>query len=534
MKNVKRVLALALALILSLGVLSACGSQKETTPAGSQGGETQAETQAPVAKNYKKKIVIGVANPMTDQDPQGLYDNMHATMVNLSHNQLVSYNFEKRQIEPELAVEWKAEDASTYWFKLRQGVKFSNGEEMKAEDVQFSFTGRPELKETSTQAATFKRIASVEIINDYEVRFHLSSPDADFLTRMYFQTFAIVSKKAFEADPAEGYKVGTGGWQMTDFVPSDHVTYKRVDTSWVWTREGFSTEMNPTEEIELRYQPEASTRTAALEAGQIAANASIDMAEYEVVADNKNLEVTLLPAEVLDYMIINMKNGIAADDDNLRLAIAYALDIDEINQFAQEGKAIKTLTLWGASQYGYFDDFANKLAFNLDTAKDYMSKSKHPNGCDFKIYVTNNYEPIAGLVQAQLKKIGVNVQVKTTDKAGMTEVVKNGEHDAIIMSITLQAIGDRFHFVCNPSSATNRALYENPDMLAKFDNALVEVDDAKRKEIYKDIQIEINEVKPYIPFYYEVLVVGKNKNVSGEQFLPDNKPDYTYIRWAED
>ncbi len=533
MKNVKRTLSMVLALILALTLLAGCGEQKETTPAGTQGGNTPVETTAEVAKNYKKKIVIGVANPMTDDDPQGLYDNMHATMVNLSHNQLLTYNFEKRELEPELAVEWKAEDAKTYWFKLRQGVKFSNGEEMKAEDVQFSFTGREKLLTESTQSATFKKIESVEIINDYEVRFHLKTGDADFLTRMYIQTFAIVSKKACEADPNKGYYVGTGGWKMTDFVPSDHVTYQRVDTSWVWDRDGYIKGINPTEELELRYQPEASTRTAALEAKQIAANASIDMAEYDVVSANKDLEITLLPAEVLDYLIINMNNGVAAKDDNLRLAIAYALNIDEANAFAQEGLAKKTLTIWGSSQYGYFDDFENKLEFNLDKAKEYMSKSKNPSGVDFKLYVTNNYEPMATLLQGQLKKIGVNVIVKQTDKAGMAEVVKNGEHDGIFMSITLQAIGDRFHFVCNPNSATNRALYENPEMLAKFDAALQEVDDAKRKELYKEIQIELNEVKPYIPFFYEVLVVGKNKGVEGEQFLPDNKPDYTYIRWAE-
>ena len=113
MKNVKRTLSMVLALILALTLLAGCGEQKETTPAGTQGGNTPVETTAEVAKNYKKKIVIGVANPMTDDDPQGLYDNMHATMVNLSHNQLLTYNFEKRELEPELAVEWKAEDAKT-------------------------------------------------------------------------------------------------------------------------------------------------------------------------------------------------------------------------------------------------------------------------------------------------------------------------------------------------------------------------------------------------------------------------------------
>lgn len=530
MKNVKRILAMVLALVMCLGLLAACGDKpKETTPAGSD--PAAQSTEAPAPKTYKKKIVVGIGNPMTEQDPHLLYDNAHAILINLAYNQLVSYNFEKRELEPELAVEWEARDAQTYYFKLRQGVKFSNGEEMTAEDVRYSFMDRVEVTGGAAQAATFGRIEDVEIVSPYEVIFHLNSGDADFLTRVYQQTFAIFSKKALEADPDNGFKVGTGGWKLVEFVPSDHATYQRVDSSWVWEQAGM---VNPTEELEIRYMPESSTRTAALEAKQIAANPNIGMEEYDVVSQNKDLEVQLLPAEVLDYLIINMDNGVAAKDDNLRLAIAYALDINEANTFSQNGLATRAYTMWGASQYGYFDDFGDKkLEHNLDKAKEYMAKSNHPEGVDFKLYVTNNYEPMAQLLQGQLKKIGVNVIVKTTDKAGMTEVVKTGEHDGIYMSITLQAIGDRFHFIPNPKSSTNRARFDHPEMLKMFDDALVEVNDATRKEIYKNIQIMINDIKPDIPFFYEVLVLGNCKGVEGIKWLPDNKSDFTHIRWAE-
>ena len=535
-----RFLALLLTMVMLFGLLAGCGSgsqdsgtQQQTTSQQQDINVSAADLQqaadTDTTKTYKKKIVIGSANPMTNPDPQAIYDNAHNTIENLVYNQLVSYNFDTREVEPELAVEWKAEDPQTYWFKLREGVKFSNGEELTADDVRYTFMDRVSVTGGTAQPSVFPTIEDVEILGDYELRIHLNTADADFLNRMYIQSFAICNKDACEADPENGFKIGTGGWILTEFIASDHATYKRFDDSWVWKENG----LNPTEELEYRYIPEASTRTAALEAGDIAASGNISLSEYDILAGNDNIDVTLFAAEVLDYLIINMKNGIAADDDNLRMAIAYALDIDEANAYSQDGLATRAYTIWGMSQYGYFDDFDEKLEFNLDKAKEYLAKSKHPNGCDFNIYVTNNYESMATLLQAQLKKINVNVIVHVTDKAGMTEVVKAGEHDAIFMSISLQSIGDRFHFVCNPKSSTNRALYENPEMLDKFNAALAETDDAARKQIYKEIQIELNDVKAYIPYFYEVLCVGNNKNVTGIKWSPDSKPDFTYIRWAE-
>ena len=516
----KKTFALLLALIMVLGLLSGCG-KTEGDSSDPEGTET--------VTTYEKKLVIASANPMTDFDPHSIFDDMHCTLHKLTYNQLVNYNFDTREIEPDLAIEWKIEDSQTYWFKLREGVKFSNGEELTADDVVWSLVERVAITGGNAQSAVFQTIEDVEVINDYELRIRLNTADADFLNRMYITNFSIFNREACEADPKYGYRIGTGGWILSEFIASDHATFTRYNDSWVWEENG----LNPTEEIEVRYMPEASTRSVALEAGDVVANSTINLNDYETIISNENLNIQLLDGEVLDYMIINMKNGVAADDENLRYAIAYALDLDELNAYVSGGLFSRTYTIWGKTQYGYYDDFDNKLEFNLDLAKEYLAKSKHPDGCDFQLYVTNSFENYATLIQAQLKKIGVNVIVNVTDKAGMSEVVKEGQHDAIVMSISLQSIGDRFHFVCNPKSSTNRALYENPEMLDKFNAALAETDDTARKEIYKEIQIELNDVKAYIPFFYETLCVGANKNVEGILWSVDKKPDYTFIRMVK-
>ena len=99
--------------------------------------------------------------------------------------------------------------------------------------------------------------------------------------------------------------------------------------------------------------------------------------------------------------------------------------------------------------------------------------------------------------------------------------------------ISLQSIGDRFAFVPNINHSTNRAKYDNPEMMAKFTAALGEADDAKRKAIYKEIQIEMHDQIPYLPLYYATWSVGYYDGVSGIQWTPNNKYDFTFIRWAE-
>ena len=164
MKNLKKALCLLLALVMCIGLLSACNNEPKPTEPNNPNNPVEtkdntpdkpAETDAPeVQKTYKKKVVVGVGNPMTESDPHLLYDNTHAILINLAYNQLVDYNFDTRELEPELAVEWEARDAQTYYFKLRQGVKFSNGEEMTAADVRYSFMDRVEVTGGAAQAAT--------------------------------------------------------------------------------------------------------------------------------------------------------------------------------------------------------------------------------------------------------------------------------------------------------------------------------------------------------------------------------------------
>ena len=254
----KRTISLMLALLLIVGLM-ACGGTGTTSqaPSGSSSGgmtdikDVETDTKVDETKTYKKDIKVALIGGLAVFNPQARMDNVHDTCYKMTYNQLVNLNYETASMEAELAESWEVESSSSYLFKLRKGVKFSNGEEFTADDVVFTFTELPFLtNEYNNATAVINEIEKVTAVDEYTVRFELNKPDADFLNRMYLQPYSIFNREACEADLTNGIRVGTNGWIVTDFVAGDHISYKRFDESWVWEDGG----MNPTETEELMHQ----------------------------------------------------------------------------------------------------------------------------------------------------------------------------------------------------------------------------------------------------------------------------------------
>lgn len=535
----KRTISLMLALMLIVGLV-ACGGSGTTsqTPAGSSSAgmtdikDVQTDTKVDETKTYKKDIKVALIGGLAVFNPQARMDNVHDTCYKMTYNQLVNLNYETAEMEPELAESWEVESSSSYLFKLRKDVKFSNGEVFTADDVVFTFTELPKLTNDYNNAtAVINEIEKVTAVDENTVRFELNKPDADFLNRMYLQPYSIYNREACEKDLANGIRVGTNGWIVTDFVAGDHISYKRFDESWVWEDGG----MNPTETITFSVRAEASSRAIAVQTGEVAAANQLTLGDIGTLAGDPNVKSMTYAAETMWYFCMNCTDGAFAGDENLRYAVAYALDIDAMNLLQNDGKAERAYTLWGKSQYGYYDGF-EKLEHNLEKAKEYMAKSKNPNGCDIKLVFHNAaYTNTAALVQEQLKKIGINANIIETDTAGMTALFKGGpgQYDCVLSSISMQTIGDRYNFIGLDGKTTNRAKYVSDYMQDLFKKALGESDDAARKAIYKEIQEILNKDKPYIPLFYGVESVAWNAKVTGIQWSPDTKPDYSHIKWEE-
>lgn len=529
----KRSIALILAIIMTMALV-ACGGGTTSTGSTSAGAtqsttditdiNKEQQTQVDETKTYKKEVSVAIHDAIIQMDPMLKNGNGVDMAYKMFYNQLVAYNWETKALDPELAESWTVESASSYVFNLRKGVKFSNGEELTADDVVFSFIDRPKAVEGTTATAVWNSIEKIEVINDYSVRFVLNKADADFLYRLYLCNHSIMNREACEKDAENGHMVGTGGWIVDSWSPSDHVTFVRNDESWIWAEE-----KNPTEKVVLRFVEEDAARAIALQNGEVAAASSIDLADAPALKADEDTEVFTFQAETLYYTFFNMQNGKFTNDVNLRKAVAYGINYQDLIDYETDGLATRAISMWGKNQYGLFEDFEEQYDYNPEKAKDYLAKA----GGGFAFDLMTGNEGLGTLIKAQLDALGFTVNVVLADSAGIKAAVNAGTYDMMIYSISLQAIGDRFAFIANVNHSTNRAKYDNPEMMAKFTEALGESDDAKRKEIYKDIQIELHEQIPYLPFYYQIRTVSYCKGVSGILWELDTKADFSNIRWAE-
>ena len=517
----KKWISLILAMLMVIA-LAACGENTDSsTPAQhsvtnltdfySQPAETQG-----ASVTYKKEITVAHWSPIDSIDPCLKNGNSAECIYKMIHSQLVNYDWISGTQTPDLAESWEIEDAAHYVFHLRKGAQFSNGEEVKADDVVYSFVDRPAAVQGTTGTAVWNEIEKVEVIDDYTVRFILTANDADFMNRIYLGYYPVLNRKACEADPDKGYYIGCGGWIIEDFKPNDRVVFVRNDNSWVWKENG----MTPTEKITMRFISEATTYAIALQNKEIAAASQIASVDLDALKA-AGVHTVTYEAESLYYMIFNMADGKFANDVNLRKAAAYAINYEEIIDYATEGLGSRAYSMWGKSQYGLFEDFEEKYEHNVEKAKEYLAKAGYANGIDVKLLIKD--KGVAGF----------NVEIFLTDGAGANAAVKEHNFDLYFNGITLQPIGGRFAFIPDIKHSTNRAFYDNPEMVAQFTAAQNETDDATRKEIYKQIQIEINDEIPYLALYYPAASIAYCDGVSGVLWEPDSKPDYTGIRWAE-
>src|SRR5215467_11906033 len=165
---------------------------------------------------------------------------------------------------PSLAESWTtSKDGLTYEFVLRKGVKFHNGETMTAEDVKFSFE-----RYRGASAKELKgKVARVEVVDPYRVRFVLKQPWPDFLT--FYATPAtgaawIVPKKYVEQVGDDGFKkapVGAGPYRFASFKPGVELTLEAFAGYWRKTPS--------VKTLVWKVIPEDSTRLAALKRGEV-------------------------------------------------------------------------------------------------------------------------------------------------------------------------------------------------------------------------------------------------------------------------
>ena len=489
---------------------------KQTTGTADASGDLNPLTP-PEGVQLKEDLAMGLKSKHTTIDTMEVSNNQHNYMFRMVHDTLVHFNNTTNELEPQLATEWSTDDGGkTYILKLRDGVKFHNGETLKASDVVFTFN---RMQGTTSSNNLYTKLESVEAVDDMTVKIVLINPNLDWPYMMTIPTTSILSEKAVTDDPTEGTGIGTGPWQIDSYEFGNYTKLVAFEDSWRGAPNAKT--------FTFRYIPEDSARLIALQNGEVDICMEPATIELGTIEDDPNLDLISYDGGSLSYFAFNTQKS-PADNEDLRKAVAYGIDVDSIIAVAAEGRGKKATSFWGWNEYGFYD--CGGYEYNPDKAKEYLAKAYPNGGATLDVTVSGaERKTIAEMVQSQLKEIGIAINIVELDSAGLSTSTTKGDHQSCIYGMGFNIFGDDARRILQPGSAVNKAHYDDPEVMELLDKAVAETDEAKRKEYYKEIQENVHEHVPYIPLYYADGFIGVKKGTGGIDIYPTSHHDYSKV-----
>ncbi|KXG76503.1 glutathione ABC transporter substrate-binding protein [Thermotalea metallivorans] len=501
LRNKKIAAVLALVLMFAL-VVTGCGGQKPAE---------QGENAVPA----KEEIVVAQGADAKSLDPHATNDQPSSRVMKQIYNTLVTAN-EDMEIVPGLAEKWEQKDEKTWEFDIRKGVKFHNGEELKASDVKFTLE---RMLKSDKVAHIVEAIESVEAPEDYKVVIKLKEPFGPILSHLSHTAASILNEKAVtEAGDNYGQNpVGTGPFKFSNWQAGDKIE--------LVANEEYFEGAPAIKKVTFRNITEGTNRTIGLETGEVDIAYDIEPIDKDKVRNNEKLTLIEEPSLSLAYIGFNV-NKEPFNKKEVRQAINYAINRDDIITAVLNGAGEKAGAPIGPKVFGHNPNI-KPYEYNVEKAKELMKQAGLEGG--FKTTLWTNDNPvrvqIAQIIQAQLKEIGIDVAIETLEWGSYLDRTARGEHDMFILGwVTVTGDADYGMYALFHSSAKggagNRTFYENPQVDELLEKGRTSVDTSEREKAYFEVQKIVVEEAPAANLYYQTQNVGMQKGIKGFRLHP--------------
>ena len=499
----KKKFGLLVTIILSMLFLVACGGN----------GDKKADAGASTGKDT---LVIAQGADAKSLDPHASNDNPSSRIRVQIYDRLMDLD-DNGVPQPMLAESWERPDDKTIIFHLRKGVKFHNGDEMKASDVKFSLEralAAPEVSHILTG------INGVEVLDDYTVKVTTEKPMAAILNNLAHTTIAILSEKATkEAGDKFGQNpIGTGPYKFVSWQSGDRVTLEAFPEYW----QGEA----PVKNVVFRNIVEETNRTIGLETGELDIIYDIQGMDKNKLKDDDRFVVIEGPQVSMTYLGFNMKKA-PYDNPKVREAISYAIDQKPIIDTVFLGAGEPANSIIGPNVWGYYD--VEKYTQDIEKAKALLAEAGYPNGFKAKIWVNDNpvRRDTAVILQDQLKQIGIDLAIETVEWGAFLDGTARGDHEMFLLgwgTVTRDPDYGMYELISTATmgAAGNRSFYSNPTVDKLLEEGRTELDPEKRKAIYKEIQEIIRKDIPMYMIIYPLQNVVTQKNIKNFKLDPAN------------
>lgn len=425
------------------------------------------------------------------------------------------------------SMEPTSDDGMHYKMKLKDGLKWHDGEPITADDVVFTVDM---FKDTSNTGATSESVTynnktlSAEKVDDLTVAITLQEPFSAFETE--FGRIQIIPKHIFDgntnvADNKKALKkcIGSGPFKLKEYKEGDSIVYERNDDYY---------RGKPSlAQVVIKMMPDESAQEAALQSGEISMMRVTNQTKLDKYKKDSDYKVYTLPEGRLNYLAFNYQSPIMQDID-ARKAICLALNDDDIikGAYGSEELALPAKNFC-APQNLYYNDEMTGYQQNIEEAKKLAEKSGLTKTTLHYMYFTArpNMKETAQIVQEQLKKIGVKMEIEGVDSGEFFQRLFAAWVTGKTVVDTSWDLASNGMDQLNADPATKmtswtgdlleKGFYVSPETKDLWIKASQSLTTEDREKYYKELQVQMNEDYSMYPMANTNYVIVARKEFKG-------------------
>ena len=524
MKNTfMRLLGLALVFVMAFSLFAACGEKEEVVENNNEAQTEEKTEEQNETAEVRDNIIIATAN-----EPPTLHPYEHSAIA-ASYMNLLTFDYFLRTnvdtLEPEVGVitAWENPSDTEWVFTIRDDVYFHDGAKVTAEDLVASMEYAREKEAYTINYSEFWE--SAEVID--ETHFKVTTKTVYAKTLYDMSSHRVLPKKLIdEQNDFNANPMGSGPYKFVEWDLGNSLTFEANEEYW----DGAPGIKNMT----WRIIPEGSSRTIALEAGEIDVIIEVETNDLNRLEENEEISVYNIPGTSFNWLILN--NEVAPfDNQDFRHFMNCAIQKDALVEVALNGAGTGNYRQSPGMFAGATD--RNIDEYNPDLAKEYLEKSGiDPTTVVFSCICSDDVKRRCGeVIQATLAEYGVTMNLESMDLATYLSAAGEGNFEACIGNCTtsnsLGFIEYKYHSKMIGGSNWTRT--NDPKIDALYDEAVQTLDETKRMELVEECIAYIQEICPQVPTYSMNMVRAMDADLEGFEMNASGNTYWHYVSWAE-
>lgn len=509
-------------LVVFVSMIAACGTGSPSStvpPAESQGSPAPANPATTPAPAELPEIVVGLGGDSGTLDPRQSATGQGYSIGTTMFEPLV-FRTADMALYGVLAESWAYLDSITIQFKLRRGITFHNGEPFTADSVKYTIESQLDPNFKTILRLFVKDIDHVDVVDTYTANVVLKYPSRGAL-RELANVPIVPAKTAQElGDAFATNPIGTGPYKFVSYVPNGEVVVEAYDEYWG--------EKPHFQKITFKIIPEAATRVAALESGDVLLIDNVAPDAIERLRKNPKLDVVQGNSmRVVYYGVWHDRPPFS--DPRVRRALAHAIDVQTIVDTVLGGLTTPATQFLGQGNVGR-NETLQPVPFDPTEAKRLLAEAGYGDGFTVNLGSSQGRftmdKEVNEAVAGYLRDIGLTVNVESLPMASYRPKSLDGSYDMFYTGLT-SLTGHPNTIVPDWFKTGSKLLnYSNPvvDELMTVGNQTM--DDNESEQAYQEIMRIFSEETAIILLFHEPQLVAFDKRLKGYVSRPD---DYIII-----